>query len=45
MDENLNQYSRRTDIQEMSKRDETETSYFHEKFLSFHENKERKVSL
>lgn len=32
-------------MQEMSKRDETETSYFHKKLLSFHKKKERTESL
>lgn len=43
-EENENQYSRRTDRLEMSKRDETETSYFHKKLLSFHKKKERTES-
>lgn len=43
--ENLNPYSKKNDIQEMSKRDETEASYFHENLLSFCENEERTESL
>lgn len=43
--ENLNQYSRRIDRLEMTKRDGTETSYFHKKLLSFHKKQERTESL